>query len=90
MIILNLFIGIIMNSMAEAHAEQERADNTARDHASSEVSALAKFDLATRQLAELQTALGGLRAELQSARSPTSPERVNSCPTNPSSQSAPS
>ena len=90
MITLNLFIGIIMNSMTEAHAEREGADNNARDHASSEVSALAKFDLATRQLAELQTALGGLRAELQSARPPTSPERVNSCPTNPSFQSAPS
>ena len=90
MIILNLFIGIIMNSMAEAHAEQAGADNSARDHASSESGALAKLDLATRQVAALQSALAGLRAELQTARPLTSPERVNSCPTNPSSHPAPS
>ena len=42
MIILNLFIGIIMNSMAEARAEQVLAENAALDHASGEGAALAR------------------------------------------------
>lgn len=71
MIILNLFIGIIMNSMTEAHAEQAQAENAARDLASSEAAALARLDTATRQLNALQIVLSDLRDELQATRRPS-------------------
>ena len=85
MIILNLFIGIIMNSMTEAHAEQEKSEDTARDLASSEAGALAKLDTATQQLAALQTSLSALRDELQSIRRDPPNQANPSCLTNPAS-----
>ena len=84
MIILNLFIGIIMNSMTEAHAEQEQTENAVLDRASSETGALAKLDAATGQLAALQTALASLREELQATRVPATVENQTSCSTKPS------
>ncbi|MSU33965.1 MAG: hypothetical protein EXS36_02420 [Pedosphaera sp.] len=68
MIILNLFIGIIMNSMADARAEQELAENAALDFASGEGAALACLDVAARELGSLQIVLADLRNELQSTR----------------------
>lgn len=68
MIILNLFIGIIMNSMTEAHAEQEKAENAKLDRASSEAGALVRLDAAAAQLTALQASLASLRDELQATR----------------------
>jgi voltage-gated sodium channel len=88
MIILNLFIGIILNSMSEAHAEQARQSAKAAEESAPHQGALARLDHATKQLAELQTALSGLRQEL--AAGPTHPvaETKPACPSNPSSPSA--
>ncbi len=69
MIILNLFIGIILNSMAEAHAEQAQQRHEAAAAGARGGDALTRLDQASQQLAELQSALVGLRRELQSARS---------------------
>jgi voltage-gated sodium channel len=63
MIVLNLFIGIILNGMAETHAEIERQQATASDP-----------DLAAieQQLAALQTAVRRLRqARERTTRPPT-------------------
>jgi len=85
MIILNLFIGIILNSMSEAHAEQalqtaRSAEELAPNHA-----VLARLDHTAKQLAELQTVLAGLRQELATgARAPVAPSN-SSCPSHPSS-----
>jgi voltage-gated sodium channel len=82
MIILNLFIGIIMNSMAEARAEQVLAENAALDHASGEGAALARLDAAARELGSLQIVLADLRDELQSTRRPSSGKNNSTCPPN--------
>lgn len=64
MIMMNLFIGIIMNSMAETHAEQiARVQEAAREVTAADGLA-AKLDTTARQLTELQTALAILREEL--------------------------
>ncbi len=80
MIILNLFIGIIMNSMAEARTEQELAESVALDCASSEGAALARLDVAARQLGSLQIVLADLRDELQSTRLLRSRNTNSPCP----------
>ena len=85
MIILNLFIGIIMNSMAEAHAEQ--ASQTAEKNAAGS-DAFARLDQVSKNLAELQSALAGLRHQLETDRRPSASETHASCPTNPSSHPA--
>ncbi len=82
MIILNLFIGIIMNSMTEAHAELEQAEGTVRDLASGEAAALTRLDTATRQLDALQIVLADLRDELQATRPPASFKCNSPYPTN--------
>jgi len=85
MIILNLFIGVILNSMSEAHAEQalqtaRSAEELAPNHA-----VLARLDHTAKQLAELQTVLAGLRQELASGvPAPVAPSN-SSCPAHPSS-----
>jgi chromosome segregation ATPase len=86
MIILNLFIGIILNSMSEAHEEQARQSAKAAEANAPTESVVARLDHTTKQLAELQTALAGLRKELEA--SPASPvAEIKSCPSNPSSPS---
>jgi voltage-gated sodium channel len=77
MIILNLFIGIIMNSMAEAHAEQA-SEASAKSAAGSD--ALARLEQVSQNLAELQSALAGLRHQLETERRPSVPETKTSCP----------
>jgi voltage-gated sodium channel len=90
MIILNLFIGIILNSMSEAHSEQ--ALHTAKEAEATLPSqgVLARLDHTTKQLAELQTALAGLRRELELGPAAKVPSIKSSCPSNPSSPSPPS
>ncbi len=85
MIILNLFIGIILNSMSEAHAEQAlQAERSAGDLAPNQA-VLARLDHTAKQLAELQTVLAGLRQELTTeAPVPVAPS-TSSCPSHPSS-----
>ncbi len=76
MIILNLFIGIIMNSMAEAHAEQ--ASEAAAKSAAG-LDALARLEQVSKNLAELQSALAGLRHQLETDRRPSVPETKPTC-----------
>ena len=64
MIMLNLFIGIIMNSMAEMHAELDDYNAAKRD-AAEKGSALADLTALDQQLATLKTHLTELRTKLQ-------------------------
>ena len=68
MIILNLFIGIIMNSMAEMHAEQA---NEASEKSAAGSDAIARLEQVSQNLAELQSALAGLRHQLETDRRPS-------------------
>ncbi len=90
MIILNLFIGIILNSMSEAHAEQALETATAAEANTPTQGVLARLDHTTKQLAELQAVLVGLRKELEAGHTPPVAETNSSCPSNPSSPSTPS
>lgn len=63
MIILNLFIGIIMNGMAEAHSEQ-----AAESHRSAGTEPNELIERATRHITELESILDGLKARLDSRR----------------------
>lgn len=65
MIILNLFIGIIMNSMAEAHAEQA---SKASEKNSADTDAFARLEQISLHMADLQSALTGLRHQLETDR----------------------
>jgi len=67
MIMLNLFIGIIMNSMAEMHTELDEYNAAKRDLAE-KGSVLADLTALDAQLASLKTNLTGLRAKLQKDR----------------------
>ncbi len=87
MIILNLFIGIILNSMSEAHAEQALETATSVGKNAPNPGALGRLDHATKQLTELQTALAGLRQELAVAAPPSVGAINSSCPSHPSSPS---
>ncbi len=83
MIILNLFIGIILNSMSEAHAEQALQTAKAAEENAPGQSVLARLEHTTKQLAELQTSLSGLRKELEAARTPPVAATNSPCPSNP-------
>ncbi len=64
MIMLNLFIGIIMNSMEEMHAELDEY-NAAKREAAERGGVLADLTALDQQLASLKTSLAGLRAKMQ-------------------------
>jgi voltage-gated sodium channel len=83
MIILNLFIGIILNSMSEAHAEQALQAAKVAEEAAPSQGVLAQLDHTTKQLADLQTALAGLRQELEAARTSPVAATNSPCPLNP-------
>lgn len=85
MIILNLFIGIILNSMSEAHAEQTLQTARSTAELAPHQAVLDRLDLTARQLAELQTVLAGLRQELASAAPAPVTPGTSSCPSHPSS-----
>ena len=65
MILLNLFIGIVMNSMTEMHAELDE-----QKQAKNSVSALDQLAAIEKQLAELRTTLTAKRADRISAGKP--------------------
>jgi voltage-gated sodium channel len=64
MIMLNLFIGIIMNSMAEMHVELDEHDASKRD-ATEKGTVLADLTALEQQIACLQSNLTTLRSKLQ-------------------------
>jgi voltage-gated sodium channel len=64
MIMLNLFIGIIMNSMAEMHVELDEHDASKRD-AAEKGTVLADLTALEQQIAVLQSNLTTLRSKLQ-------------------------
>jgi voltage-gated sodium channel len=64
MIMLNLFIGIIMNSMEEMHAELDEY-NAAKREAAERGGVLADLTALDEQLASLKTSLTELRTKLQ-------------------------
>ncbi len=61
MIILNLFIGIIMNSMSEMHAEIAERDRTEHERLTGSATLEDDLKLLERELSETQTRLAGLR-----------------------------
>jgi hypothetical protein len=61
MIILNLFIGIIMNSMTEMHAEIEERDRARHEQATRAATVEDEFRLLERQMKDLQAHLAALR-----------------------------
>jgi voltage-gated sodium channel len=61
MIILNLFIGIIMNSMAEMHAEIAEGARALQEQEGGPALIEDEFKAAERQLKELQEQLAVLR-----------------------------
>ena len=63
MIMLNLFIGIIMNSMEEMHSELDEY-NAAKRRIAEEGSALADLTALDQQLDLLKTQLAALRGKL--------------------------
>lgn len=68
MIMLNLFIGIVMNSMAEMHTELDELKEAARA-TSEKGSALADITAIDEQIAALRTQLESLRIKLSANRS---------------------
>jgi len=64
MIMLNLFIGIIMNSMAEMHTELDEYNAAKRD-AAEKGSALAELTALEHQIASMKTHLTQLRSKLE-------------------------
>lgn len=63
MIILNLFIGIIMNSMSEMHAEIAERDRAQHERETGSATLEDELELVERQMKELQTRLAGLRRQ---------------------------
>ena len=61
MIIMNLFIGIIMNSMAEMHAEIAERDRAEHERATGSVTLADELKSVERELEAMQTRVGGLR-----------------------------
>jgi len=61
MIILNLFIGIIMNSMSEMHAEIAERDRTQHERETGSATLQDELRLLELQMKEMQTRLAGLR-----------------------------
>jgi voltage-gated sodium channel len=61
MIILNLFIGIIMNSMSEMHAEIEARDRDQHERETGSATPDDELKSLEREMKEMQTRLAGLR-----------------------------
>ncbi len=75
MIILNLFIGIIMNSMAEMHAEIAEHDRARHDRETGAATLEDELRALERELEETQTRLAGLRRKWARASAPPAAER---------------
>ncbi len=61
MIVLNLFIGIVMNSMAEMHAEIEERDRARHERETGAATLADEFKLLERELKELQIRVAAVR-----------------------------
>jgi len=61
MIILNLFIGIIMNSMSEMHAEIAERDRAQHERETGSATLEDEMKALEREMKEIQTRLAGLR-----------------------------
>jgi voltage-gated sodium channel len=61
MIILNLFIGIIMNSMSEMHAEIAERDRAQHERENGSATLEDELKSLEREMKEMQTRLAGLR-----------------------------
>ena len=61
MIMLNLFIGVILNSMSEMHAEIEERDRARHEQETGAATLEDEFQLLERQMKDLQDNLAGLR-----------------------------
>ncbi|MFO1477529.1 MAG: ion transporter [Verrucomicrobiota bacterium] len=69
MIILNLFIGIIMNSMSEMHAEIAERDRAQRELETGSATLEDELKALEAEMKEMQTRLTGLRRKWSSAES---------------------
>jgi len=75
MIILNLFIGIIMNSMAEMHAELAERDRAQHERETGAVTLEDELRSLEQELKETQTRLAGLRRKWAGVGAPAAGER---------------
>jgi len=75
MIILNLFIGIIMNSMAEMHAEIAERDRAQHERETGAATLEDELKLLERELKETQTRVAGLRRKWAKEVAPAAGER---------------
>lgn len=75
MIILNLFIGIIMNSMAEMHAELAERDRAQHERETGAATLEDELRTLEQELKETQTRLAGLRRKWARASAPAAGER---------------
>jgi chromosome segregation ATPase len=70
MIILNLFIGIIMNSMAEMHAEIEERDRARQERETGAATLEDELESLEAELKATQARLAGLRRRFNRAGPP--------------------
>lgn len=75
MIIMNLFIGIIMNSMAEMHAEIAERDRAQHERETGSATLVDELRALEQELKETQTRMAGLRRKWARASAPTADER---------------
>jgi uncharacterized coiled-coil DUF342 family protein len=75
MIILNLFIGIIMNSMAEMHAEIAERDRAQHERETGAATLEDELRSLERELKETQTRMAGLRRKWAKGLAPTASGR---------------
>ena len=75
MIILNLFIGIIMNNMAEMHVEIAERDRAQREREAGATTLEEELRSLERDLKETQTRLAGLRRQWAGAGASTANDR---------------
>ncbi len=75
MIILNLFIGIIMNSMAEMHAEIAERDRAQHERETGSATLEDELKILEQEMKEMQTSLAGLRRKWSHGPPKSSRER---------------
>jgi voltage-gated sodium channel len=75
MIVMNLFIGIIMNSMAEMHAEIAERDRAQHERETGSATLADELRALEQELKETQTRIAGLRRKWARANAPTADER---------------
>ena len=78
MIILNLFIGIIMNSMAEMHAEIAERDRAQHERETGAATLADDLRSLERELKETQARVAGLRRKWSAAAHPETQQHPKS------------